>query len=154
MPVAPRRVILVSGGSKVYVEPHIALAQSLQRRGHHVKIASECCLKSYIESFGIVFQSLCSNDFGDFLGIESTFSSSNDIRRSPHAHQILESYRRNLIDVDVIVASGASIYPAYSIAQKKAIAFIPLFLQPVMPTSEFYSVFTQNFLDRLFFFRK
>ena len=154
-----RRVILVSTGSRSNVEPHVALAQSLQKRGLQVKIATEFCLKAYIENSGIEFVCLYNESMKQDNNRSKTKSSlfytiSRRGKRNPNAHQILDSYQSVLVDVDVIIASGDSIYPAYSIAQSSDIAFIPLFLQPVMPTSEFYSLFTQKLLDRLCFFNK
>ena len=158
-----RRITLATIGTRGDVQPLIALAQALIKKGHIVKIATELRLKSYVEAFGITHVAL----YGDSVeyvvtnsrynsGSEGTLFStlSTSEQKEPNAALVLQSYRVALADAEVIVATSYAINLAYSVAQSLRVPFVPLFLQPVMPTSEFVSLFTTPLLDRLCFFNK
>ena len=154
-----RRITIATVGTRGDVQPIIALAQALLERGHVVKIATELRLKPYVEEFGIPYVALYGDSVEHVVANSRSDNSlfytlSFDSRKKQDANLILESYRAALADAEVIIGSCLSLLFAYSVAQSLRVPFVPLFLQPLMPTSEFNSLFTTTLMDRLCFFNK
>ena len=56
--VLPHRIVILTVGSRGDVQPFLALALALQQRGHHVRLASHRCFRSFVESHGVEFYPL------------------------------------------------------------------------------------------------
>lgn len=135
-------------GTRGDLQPYIALALGLIKKGHQVTISATEDFKDYVEGFNIRFQGLYGNAemmMNSFEG-QAILKSENPIKLMKFYFQVLhetrvplrESYYNAISKVDYIIANAMTLPIVSAIAeqQHKKVA-LTYFMPPVVPTKEF-----------------
>ena len=149
-PRPPLRVAIATVGTRGDVQPYVALALALQRRGHHVVVATEARMEAFVRGFGGGIEWRCIE--GDSAGLlfqpeaQKALAESNmwrlialttDWDKKFDKASVLRSYEAALAGADVVVGAGLTMTPSMCVAERLGAAWVPMLLGPTMPTGEF-----------------
>ncbi|MGB6193767.1 MAG: glycosyltransferase [Terracidiphilus sp.] len=133
---ASRRILFVTMGSLGDLHPCIGLALELQRRGHHVTIATTEFYRSKVEELSLAFKPL-RPDFNPTDG--ETIAKCQNIRRGPEVlirELVLPHLNDNYADLldaasnaDLMLA-GELLYAAPLVAEKLSLPWASIILSP------------------------
>ena len=146
----PLRVAIATVGTRGDVQPYVALALALRRRGHHVVVATEARMEAFVRGFGGGLEWRCIE--GDSAGLlfepeaQRALAESNMWRlislttawdKKFDKAAVLRSYEAALAGADVVVGAGLTMTPSMCVAERLGAAWVPMLLGPTLPTSEF-----------------
>lgn len=135
-------------GTRGDVQPYIALALGLMRRGHDVVLAAPENFKDFVESFGVAFRPLYGNAEAIMNSEEGqkVLQTENSIKLLKYFYKALydirmplrESYYKSIYQVDYVIANSATLPIVGAIVEKlhKKMA-LTYFMPPVVPTQEY-----------------
>ena len=149
-PRPPLRVAIATVGTRGDVQPYVALALALRRRGHSVVVATEARMEAFVRGFGGGLEWRCIE--GDSAGLlfqpeaQRALAESNMWRlialtsaweKKFDKAVVLRSYEAALAGADVVVGAGLTMTPSMCVAERIGAAWVPMLLGPTLPTSEF-----------------
>lgn len=153
-------VTIIGIGTRGDVQPLVALAKELAKRGHAVKLASSAAFASLSEGHGFDFVPLggdVESEIRAAAGANLTAA-----RRNPYAatSAFREIIDRNIVDwtrtiraaaadSDVIVAAGTAVFFGLGLARALKVPLVQVYLQPVLPASNVGSPLLPQFPFRL-----
>lgn len=140
--------MITASGSRGEVQPFIAIAIELRRRGCIVSIASEERMRSLIEEFGFEYKRLAGDPTGALFepDVQPVLQRGNMMELIKFTEawdkkfdkaEILQSYVTACSGADIVVGAQLTISQSYCVAEMLRIPFIPVLLGPTLPTSEF-----------------
>lgn len=149
MPADARPIVLIASGTRGDVQPLLALAQALQRRGHAVRVASHAPFRAMIASAGVPFAALSDNP-SDWLARTPTLFTARPtpvvLRNSLRYLRVAQDMTARLLDSARIACDGAGLIVgglaslwAGAVADAIRAPLAWVFLQPLMPTGAFAS---------------
>ena len=144
------RLTIVTAGSRGDVQPYVALARGLQRRGHEVTIATHEPFREFVTGWGIGFASVAGDPqalLHGAVGQQWLASGRNpvaflrEVRRfaKPIIERSLVDFHAATRDADAIVCSVLGL-PAWHVAEARGIPAFAALLQPVTPTGAFPAI--------------
>ena len=145
----PRRITIVSIGSRGDVQPYCVLGQALSERGHDVSIATEQRLESLVTTeFHLPYRCIVGDSTGGLFdpkyqeglakgSIFTLIKMTNEWKAKYDMDTILASYITALEGAEIIISGGLSMTQSYCVAEKMNAVWLPFILGPTMPTSEF-----------------
>lgn len=150
MPVL--RFTLLTIGSQGDVEPCIALAKALRKRGHHPRIASMASFRGYVEGEGIEFLKIAGDAklciellIGRNVGPRDYFKGLERLL-DPIADELFRDLEAACEDTDLIAYSVLGSV-AYHAAQARGLPSARMLFVPMDPTREFPAM-TAPYLGR------
>lgn len=144
------RVTILSIGSRGDLQPFIALAMALEKKGHEVVIATHCIFEDLVRSYGLQFFRISGNTreaLDSEAGRASVSSGSNTFRSwrnfvkliSPIIYEMgVDCYNASQ-DSDAIIYSPLGFYWGPHVSEKLQIPSIGVYLSPIHSTAEFPS---------------
>jgi sterol 3beta-glucosyltransferase len=135
-------------GTRGDVQPYIALALGLAKKGHRVTLAAPENFKAFVEGFGLTFHPLYGNaeEGMNSPDGQSVLQSENTIKLMKYFFGVLngikiplrKSYLEGISKVEVIIANSATLPIVSAIAEKqhKKVA-LTYFMPPLVVTSAF-----------------
>jgi UDP:flavonoid glycosyltransferase YjiC (YdhE family) len=141
-------ISIISTGSRGDVQPYVALGLGLQRAGHRVRFLAPSDYKNLVQNHQLDFEDLGGNIQSVAQGLEGQLEQGNMLRillemRGAAEQLVGEAARRGLEaskGSDVLLAGLGGLSIAATISEALDIPFVPAFLYPFTPTSEFASV--------------
>lgn len=140
-------VIITASGTRGDVQPYIALALSLNARGHKVFIATEERMKGLVVEFGLNYRRLAGDPAGLIFEFDpkvqevlrkgqmfKLITLTQEWDKKFDRRDVLDSYVSACEGADLIISSGLTMTQSLSVAQKMSIAWIPLILGPTLET--------------------
>ena len=151
----PRFHILTSG-SRGDCQPYVALALGLIERGHTVLFSAEARQKSYIEDFGLDFESFAGDPTAILFEKESqqllrdgkimALSKKMEEFNRPFAHarkqDMLQAATK--FEPDIIITGALVMAETFCIAESLGAGYLPVILGGTYPTSEFPLTFVSS----------
>jgi sterol 3beta-glucosyltransferase len=135
-------------GTRGDVQPYIALALGLMKKGHEVTLSAPSDFREFVEGFGVTFQGLYGNAESLMNSPEGQrlLQSENTIKMMKYYFKVLnemrvplrKSYFDAISKVDYIIANSMTLPIVSAIVEKqnKKMA-ATYFMPPVIPTAEF-----------------
>jgi len=149
-PRPPLRVAIATVGTRGDVQPYVALALALRRRGHHVVVATEARMESFVRGFGgglewrriegdsagLLFEpeaqrALAESNMWRLISLTSAWE------KKFNKMTVLRSYEDALAGADIVVGAGLTLTQTVCVAERNGAAWVPAILGPTLPTSEF-----------------
>ena len=143
-----KKIGIFTYGTRGDVQPYIALALNLQRKGYDVLLCAPENFESYISSFGINFHALFGNAEAMMNSEEGqrVLKTENSFQLMKYFFKVLHqirmplrnSYQEAIQKVDFIVANSATMPIVAALAEKyeKKMA-LTYFMPPLVTTKEF-----------------
>ena len=141
-------ISIVAAGSRGDVQPYIALAVGLQKAGHKVRFLAPSDYSSLASTHHLTFVDLGGNMQSVAQGLENQLERGNMLKimfemRSAAKQLIGEATQRSSEaskSSDFILGGLGALSIAFTTSESLDIPYIPAFLYPFTPTSEFASV--------------
>jgi sterol 3beta-glucosyltransferase len=139
---------IIAYGSRGDVQPFVALALGLMKKGHRVTLLANKNFKSFVEDYGVGFFPLYGNieqmvnspELTALLKSGSAISYFREFRKMTQKSQprVNDDIRSGCAQADVLIATPLTVIWVYSIAEKlgKRWAIVQLSV-PAIPTTEF-----------------
>lgn len=139
---------IITTGSRGDIQPFIALALALMKRGHRVTVVAPSSFRNFVEGFGVEFRPIPGNPEEEINSPEALrlLEGGSVFKFFYHLQKIGESKAPEVnrilleacVDFDVLVSSVLPIAVVYSIAEKYGKKCAAVFLSmPPVPTAEF-----------------
>lgn len=141
-------ISIISAGSRGDVQPYVALAVGLQKAGHKVRFLAPSDYRSLANSHHLAFVDLGGNMQSVAHGLEGQLEQGNMLKimfeMRGAASQLIGEATKRSVDAstgsDFILGGLGALSIALTTAESLNIPYIPAFLYPFTPTSEFASV--------------
>lgn len=141
-------ISIVSAGSRGDVQPYIALGVGLQKAGHKVRFLAPSDYRSFAREYHLAFVDLGGNMQSIAQSLEGQLEQGNMLKimiemRGAAAQLIGEATARSIEasdGADLILGGLGALSIAVTASETLAIPYVPAFLYPFTPTSEFASV--------------
>lgn len=141
-------ISIISAGSRGDVQPYVALAVGLQRAGHQVRFLAPSDYSSLANMHQLSFVDLGGNMQSVAQGLEGQLEQGNMLKimfeMRGAATQLIGEATKRSIDAsagsDFILGGLGALSIAVTTAESLNVPYIPAFLYPFTPTSEFASV--------------
>jgi UDP:flavonoid glycosyltransferase YjiC (YdhE family) len=141
-------ISIVAAGSRGDVQPYVALAVGLQKAGHKVRFLAPTDYSSLANSHHLAFVDLGGNMQSVAQGLEGQLEQGNMLKimfeMRGAASQLIGEATKRSIDAstgsDFILGGLGALSIALTTAESLNIPYVPAFLYPFTPTSEFASV--------------
>lgn len=158
------RVAVLAMGSRGDVYPYLALALGLRESGHEVRFAAYTNFEGEVRARGLEYAPilgdyheivtgelgarLAEGEPGKRRGAKMEEAGQNPLLLARHfLSTIAPLMRKTFADAleicrgaDAILCSAIGLFPAYHVAEKLGLPYVPAFLQPVHPTRELPSI--------------
>ena len=151
MTAAPKRIVLATIGSLGDLHPMLALGLELQRRGHHIVLATTPFYRGKIERLGLEFHPLRPDwdptDQQIIAQCEDLKSGPEVLLRKlvlPHLRHACQDLQIAVAGADLMIA-GELVYAAPLIAEKLKLPWISAILSP----TSFFSAYDPSLLVNL-----
>lgn len=141
-------ISIISAGSRGDVQPYVALAVGLQNAGHKVRFLAPSDYKDLANNHQLAFEDLGGNMQSVAQGLEGQLEQGNMLKimfemRGAATQLIGEATKRSIdasAGADLILGGLGALSIAITTAESLNVPYIPAFLYPFTPTSEFASV--------------
>jgi UDP:flavonoid glycosyltransferase YjiC (YdhE family) len=154
------RVAVLAMGSRGDVYPYLALALGLKEAGHEVRFAAYTNFEAEVRARGLEYapilgdyHEIVTGELGTRLageeprkrrGMTMEEAGQNPLLLARHFLSTISPLMRKTFSdaleicrgADAILYSAIGLFPAYHVAEKLGIPYVPAFLQPVHPTRE------------------
>ncbi|MEJ0095156.1 MAG: glycosyltransferase [Methylocella sp.] len=148
------RISIMGIGSRGDIQPSLALAQTLARRGHSIKVITHPCFADLAAGRGFDFMPLATME-GGFAGLKRRKSSIKALRSINEFWDAIDPAKRYYLEwsrqfrdlaagSDCVIGTVLAAFLAATMGKHWKIPFIQAFFQPMMPTRAFPSIFLSN----------
>lgn len=146
------RIAVLTGGTRGDVQPFLALSLGLKKSGHEVRLVADECFESLIKGYKVDFRPFKSNVtqlmLGE-IGTEMIGKGINPLKLAQEVKRGLQSSVEQIAvdclkackDIEVIFTGTFAFFIGVPVAEKLKIPYISCWLQPVLPTRAFGSIF-------------
>jgi sterol 3beta-glucosyltransferase len=139
---------IIAYGSRGDVQPFVALALGLMKKGHRVTLLANKNFKTFVEDYGVGFYPLYGNveemvsspQLRAVLKSGSAISYMREFRKMTKKDQpmVNDDMRKGCAEADVLVATPLTVIWVYSVAEKLGKPWVIIQLSvPAIPTTEF-----------------
>ncbi|MBN1966784.1 MAG: glycosyltransferase family 1 protein [Anaerolineae bacterium] len=141
-------IVVITVGSRGDVQPYLALSLGLTRAGHTVTLATHSSYREWIAGYGLAFAPIEGDPramIEDGLAQSWMESGRNglefvrqfrELMGAVLTQAVLDAWRAAK-GADFLVASSLGSFAVVPIAEKEGIPWLPVYLQPVHPTTAF-----------------
>lgn len=151
-------IVVVTVGSRGDVQPYLALSLGLQRAGHAVTLATHGVYQEWITGYGVGFAPIEGNP----RALVDEGLAQNWLESGQNGLAFVGQFRELMGDVltqavldarqavqgaEFIVASSLASFAIVPIAEQTGIPWLPVYLQPVHPTTAFPGAMFPNRLN-------
>ena len=142
------KISIISAGSRGDVQPYVALGKGLKKSGHSVRMLASEDFRSLILAHGLDFFDLGGNMEGVAQGMQGLLEQGNMFKILASMGPIAERMALQAVEAgleacrgsDLVVAGLGGFFVGLALAEKLDLPFVPAFLYPFTPTSEFPGV--------------
>ena len=166
------RVAVLAMGSRGDVYPYLALALGLKDAGHEVRFAAYTNFEEEVRARGAEYapilgdyHEIVTGELGARLvgedpkrqGIKMEEAGQNPLLLARHFLSTISPLMKKTFSdaleicrgADAILCSAIGLFPAYHVAERLGVPYVPAFLQPVHPTRELPCIAFPEVPDRL-----
>ncbi|RHY27956.1 hypothetical protein DYB32_006403, partial [Aphanomyces invadans] len=154
---APKNIVIVSIGTRGDLQPYCVVGAALVARGHHVTIATEGRMESFVTTeFNLPVRRIVGDMLGGLLDptfqhrfgsapVIQCFQLMQEWNARFDQQEILASYVTALTGADIVISGPVAMIESYCVAEAIGATWVPLFLGHFhFPTSEFPQWMLEN----------
>ncbi|ETV95825.1 hypothetical protein H310_10870 [Aphanomyces invadans] len=154
---APKNIVIASIGTRGDLQPYCVVGAALVARGHHVTIATEERMESFVTTeFNLPVRRIVGDMLGGLLDptfqhrfgtapVIQCFQLMQEWNARFDQQEILASYVTALTGADIVISGPLAMMESYCVAEAIGATWVPLFLGHFhFPTSEFPQWMLEN----------